>query len=182
MVRNPKTRRVTFLGGLHWPPNAQGVVWFAEEVFPLVKAEVPDATLTVIGKSPPGKLGGEGVEVTGYVPKLDPYLTETAAFIVPLHAGGGMRVKILDACSWGLPIVSTTIGAEGINIEPGKDILIADTPQSFAQEVIRVLKDANLAQALAENGRQTAIEKYNWRTVYESWNEIYPASSSGHDR
>ncbi|MDX1523669.1 MAG: glycosyltransferase family 4 protein, partial [Anaerolineae bacterium] len=105
--------RVTFLGGLHWPPNAQGVLWFADEVFPRVKAAAPEAVLTAIGKNPPAGLDREGVEVTGYVDDPKPYLAETAVFIVPLHAGGGMRVKIIDAWSWALPMVSTTIGAEG---------------------------------------------------------------------
>ena len=134
----PIRRRITFLGGLHWPPNVQGVLWFATRVFPQVRAQIPDAVLTVIGKSPPRGLEGEGIEVTGYVSDLTPYLAETGAFIVPLHAGGGMRVKILDAWSWGLPIASTTIGAEGITIHHEKDILIADTAQTFAQAVVRV--------------------------------------------
>ncbi|MBE7474465.1 MAG: glycosyl transferase family 1 [Anaerolineae bacterium] len=165
--------RITFLGGLHWPPNAQGILWFAKQVFPRVKAEIPEAVLTVIGKNPPAGLEGEGVEITGYVVDPVPYLTETAAFIVPLHAGGGMRVKILDAWSWGLPVVSTTIGAEGIETEPGKNILIADTAETFAQAVIRCLREPELAQLLGQNGRQTILEKYNWQVIYPAWDEVY---------
>jgi glycosyltransferase involved in cell wall biosynthesis len=134
---------------------------------------VPDAVLTVIGKNPPASLGGKGVEVTGYVVDLAPYLAETSAFIVPLHAGGGMRVKILDAWSWGLPVVSTTIGAEGIKVDPGEDILVADTAQSFAQAVIQVLKDPILAQHLAQNGRRTVTKEYDWRIVYPAWDKVY---------
>jgi glycosyltransferase involved in cell wall biosynthesis len=165
--------RITFLGGLHWPPNAQGVLWFFRNIFPQVRAAVPEAVLTVIGKNPPAGLEGEGVEVTGYVDDPLPYLAETAAFIVPLHAGGGMRVKILDAWSWGLPIVSTTIGAEGINIEPEKDMLIADTADAFAQAVIRILKNPDLAKRLGQTGRHTVETKYNWQTVYLAWDEVY---------
>lgn len=176
LTNNPY--RIIFLGGLHWPPNAQGIVWFAKHVFPLVQAELPEARLTVIGKNPPAELVGEGIEVTGYVNDPEPYLTETAAFVVPLHAGGGMRVKILDAWSWGLPIVSTTIGAEGIDIEPGKNILIADTADSFAQAVIRLFKEPNLAQELKQKGRQTVIEKYNWQVTYAAWNGIYEQAYS----
>jgi glycosyltransferase involved in cell wall biosynthesis len=171
--RVANSRRITFLGGLHWPPNAQGVAWFFRNVFPQVRASVPEAVLTVIGKNPPPGLEGEGVEVTGYVADPSPYLAETVAFIVPLHAGGGMRVKILDAWSWGLPIISTTIGAEGIDIESGKDMLIADTAEAFAQAVIQVLKDPGLAQRLGETGRQTVETKYNWQTVYMAWDEVY---------
>jgi glycosyltransferase involved in cell wall biosynthesis len=166
-------RRVTFLGGLHWPPNAEGILWFANHVFPEVRAEVSDAVLTVIGKNPPAGLEKEGVEVTGYVTDLTPYLAETGVFIVPLHAGGGMRVKILDAWSWGLPIVSTTIGAEGIEIRPEEDILIADTAQAFARAVIRVLKDESLARRLGHSGRQTVAEKYDWRVIYPAWDIVY---------
>ncbi len=172
-ARDAEKQRITFLGGLHWPPNAQGIVWFAKEVFPLIRAAVPEAVLTVIGKSPPAELRGEGIEITGYVEDLTPYLAQTAAFVVPLHAGGGMRVKILDAWSWGLPIVSTTIGAEGIEIEPGKDILIADAAPDFAQAVIQLLKDASLAERLGQAGRQSVLEKYNWQTVYSAWSEVY---------
>lgn len=170
---NPNGRRITFLGGLHWPPNAQGILWFAQQVFPKIQDKVPDAILTAIGKNPPAGLTGPGIETTGYVVDPMPYLAETAAFIVPLHAGGGMRVKILDAWSWGLPIVSTTIGAEGIDIEPGSDILIADTAEDFAQAVIRILDDKTLSRRLSQNGRQTVLEKYNWQTVYAAWDCVY---------
>ena len=171
--RNPNGRRITFLGGLHWPPNAQGILWFAQHVFPKVQAQVPEAILTAIGKNPPAGLIGPGIETTGYVDDPIPYLNETSVFIVPLHAGGGMRVKILDAWSWGLPIVSTTIGAEGIDITAGSDILIADTADEFAQAVISILGNQVLAQQLAKNGRQTILEKYNWQTVYSAWDHVY---------
>jgi glycosyltransferase involved in cell wall biosynthesis len=171
--RAAKPFRVTFLGGLHWPPNAQGVVWFAREVFPQVKVKYPQAVLTVIGKNPPAGIEGPGVEVTGYVTDPKPFLAETSAFIVPLHAGGGMRVKIIDAWSWGLPIVSTTIGAEGIEIRPGQDILIADTPGDFAEAVGQLLHSPEFGQKLAHNGRQTVLEKYSWRTIYPAWDTIY---------
>lgn len=166
---------ITFLGGLHWPPNANGIIWFAKHVYPLIRAEIPNVGLTVIGKNPPPELNAENLEVTGYVTDLRPYLAQTAAFIVPLHAGGGMRVKIIDGWTWGLPIVSTTIGAEGITTSPGEDILIADNPPDFARAVISLLKDTALNQRLRAGGRRSALEKYNWQTVYSAWDAIYPA-------
>jgi len=172
-VSNDYRYRVTFLGGLHWPPNAQGVLWFAKQVFPRVRAEIPEAVFTVIGKRPPAGLDGEGIEVTGYVVDPMPYLSETAAFIVPLHAGGGMRVKILDAWSWGVPVVSTAIGAEGIEAVHKKNMLIADNAVAFSQAVIRIFKEPNLAQQLRENGRQTVLEKYNWQITYADWDHVY---------
>jgi len=174
--RVAQPHRVTFLGGLHWPPNAAGIVWFAREVWPSVRAACPDAVLTIIGKSPPKELDGrgEGIEATGYVDDPMPYLKETAVFIVPLHAGGGMRVKILDAWAWGLPVVSTTIGAEGINCRHGDNLLIADTAMGFATAIQRVMADRQLASHLSRSCRAAVDECYDWRTVYSAWDAIYP--------
>jgi glycosyltransferase involved in cell wall biosynthesis len=177
--RSANPRRVTFLGGLHYPPNAEGVMWFAQAVWPTVLAAVPDAILTVIGKQPPAGLNQLGIpaanlEVTGYVADPLPYLAETAAFIVPLQAGGGMRVKILDAWKWGAPIVSTTIGAEGIAVTPGHDILLADHAAGFAAATIDLLQHHPTGQALSAAGQATLQRCYDWRTVYRQWDAIYP--------
>lgn len=176
--RQPSAHRVTFLGGLHWPPNAEGIIWFSREVWPSVRRAVPGAILTVIGKDPPAALAAygdtsAGIEVTGYVPDPTPYLTETAVFIVPLHAGGGMRVKILDAWSWGLPSVSTTIGAEGICVRGGDNILIADTAADFAVAVGQVLREPGLGDHLSHAGRATVETEYHWRKVYQAWDGVY---------
>jgi glycosyltransferase involved in cell wall biosynthesis len=104
---------------------------------------------------------------------LPPYFAETAVFIVPLRAGSGMRVKILDAWARGIPIVSTSIGCEGIEVQHGENILIADTPQTFAQAVVAVIRDRELAQRLAENGRRLVEERYDWRVVYRNLDEVY---------
>jgi glycosyltransferase involved in cell wall biosynthesis len=162
------------MGGLHWPPNSQGVIWFAQEVWPRVLARVPEAVFTVIGKNPPSLAGmAQAVEVAGYVADPEPYLAETAAFVVPLHAGGGMRVKILEAWRWGLPVVSTTIGAEGIDYENGRDLLIADSPDAFAEAVVRLLCEWELAERIGQAGRRTVETHYDWRTVYRAWDAIY---------
>lgn len=172
--------RVTFLGGLHWPPNAEGITWFAREVWPRIHQTVPDALFTVIGKEPPEvlrQLNLPNLDVTGYVADVIPYLQQTAVFIVPLHAGGGMRVKIVDGWSWALPIVSTTIGAEGISYTDGHDLLIADTAESFAQATIRLLQAPETAARLARNGRATLETRYDWHVIYKSWDEIYDKNS-----
>jgi len=113
------------------------------------------------------------VEVPGYVADLKPYLAETAVFVVPLHAAGGMRVKIVDAWSWGLPVVSTTIGAEGLAVRDGENVLIADTAPDFARAAVRVFRDAALQQQLRTKGRQWVEERYDWRRVYGAWDEVY---------
>lgn len=176
--RAPHPRAVTHLGTMFWPPNVEGVLWFAQEVFPRVLAQMPEAQFVIVGKNPPQQVRDlsfqtRNIHVTGYVPHPVPYLAETAVFIVPLHAAGGMRVKILDAWCWGVPIVSTSVGAEGIAVRDGENILIADTPDTFAQAVVRVLQEPTLGERLRENGRRWVQERYNWRRVYGEWDEVY---------
>lgn len=178
IVRTPTPRRVTFVGGLHYPPNAQGICWFAETVFPQILQVEPQAILTVIGKQPPPELHGLGIparnlEVAGFVANIEPYLAETAAFVVPLLAGGGMRVKIIDGWRWGMPVISTTIGAEGIATRPGHNILIADTPAALAANTLQLLQQPVRASALATAGRQWFEQQYDWRTIYRQWDTIY---------
>ncbi len=191
--RVPTPHRVTFLGGLHWPPNAAGVRWFAREVWPHVLEQCPTAVLTIIGKNPPDAIRNpqssipqespiRNLEITGYVDDPTPYLQETAVFIVPLHAGGGMRVKILDAWAWGLPIVSTTIGTEGISYRHEENVLIADEPEPFAATVIRLLRNLELGDSLARAGRQTVEQCYDWRNTYQAWTNVYYAHKSALDR
>ena len=107
-------------------------------------------------------------------------MADTAVFIVPLHAGGGMRVKIIDAWSWGLPVVSTTIGAEGIQYEDGKDILIADSDRAFAEAVTRLLAQPELGNHLGQAGRRKVETVYDWRRAYRAWDAIYPAVAKDH--
>ena len=111
---------VLHLGTMFWLPNMEGVMWFAREVWPRIQAQVKDATFTIAGKNPPQEIRQlvqnreQGIRVTGYVPDPRPLAEQASAFIVPIFSGSGMRVKILDAWRWGLPVVSTSIGAEGI--------------------------------------------------------------------
>lgn len=178
--RGQDARRVTFLGGMHYPPNAQGIAWFAEAIFPKVLAAAPDALLTVIGKQPPAlhqaAVPAANLDVRGYVDDPRPLLDETAVFIVPLLAGGGMRVKIIDAWTWALPVVSTAVGAEGIEFTRGVDLLVADQPDDFARSVVKLLQDPHRASQLAAAGRAAALRCYNWRTRYSAWDTIYPLS------
>jgi len=169
---------VLHLGTMFWPPNIDGVLWFAERAFPRVLEAVPEAHFTIVGKNPPPSVESlpqrvRNVHVTGYVPQPEPYLKQAAAFIVPLHAGGGMRVKIIDAWGWGVPIVSTTIGAEGIEVRDGENILLADNSADFAAAVARLLQDPALSERLRANGRAWVEERYNWQRIYPAWDEIY---------
>ncbi len=173
---------ILHMGTMFWPPNVEGVLWFAHEILPLVQREVPGAIFTIAGKNPPAEIQrlaasssqpDAHVRVTGFVADPAPMLETCTVFIVPLLAGGGMRVKILDGWQWGLPIVSTTIGAEGILSEPGENILIADDARAFAAAVVRVLKDRDLSEKLRRNGRAWVEAHYNWKEVYGQVDPIY---------
>ena len=168
---------VLHLGTMFWPPNVEGVAWFLREVWPRVRQALPGATFSVVGKNPPAELAalaaGQGVELAGYVPDPQPWLARAGAFVVPLLSGGGMRVKIVEAWRWGLPIVSTSLGAEGIEYVDGEHLLIADDPASFAAAVLRLLQDPALNQRLRGSGRRWVEQHYDWRSVYPAWDEVY---------
>jgi glycosyltransferase involved in cell wall biosynthesis len=167
------------MGTLYYPPNADGIRWFIQEVFPLIRQQVPAAKLTIIGKSPPKdflKLAANpesGIVTTGFVPNLDPYFAESAVTVVPVRAGGGMRVRILEAFARAVPVVTTTVGAEGIDARPGVEVSIADSPSEFASAVIRILQDKELRERLAVNGRRLAEEKYDWHVVLKELDNVY---------
>ena len=177
LARRDRPFRVTFLGGMHWPPNAEGVSWFAKSCWPAIAERSSAAVFTVVGKGAPADVRtaphAERIDVKGYVENLDTVLDETAVFVVPLLSGAGMRVKILDAWSSGLPVVSTAVGAEGMEYRNGDNLLIADEAQEFAEAVLRVLGDSELAKRIGEAGRSTVEQSYDWRKVYQAWDEIY---------
>jgi glycosyltransferase involved in cell wall biosynthesis len=177
-----RPHRVLALGAMFWQPNAEGALWFARSVWPLIRASCPEACFTVVGKNPPPALraldGRDGIEVLGYVDELDRLLTETAVFVVPLRAGGGMRVKILEAWCWALPIVSTTIGAEGLAVRNGENILLADEPAAFARAVVNILECPETASTLRGTGRRWVESTYDYRAVYTAWDEVYSRCSS----
>ena len=166
-----------FLGGMHWPPNGDAARWFTEAVLPNVRAGEPRARFLAVGQQPPEsllkpELAGF-VEAPGYVDDVDPYWARTQVFVVPLLAGGGMRVKILHAWAQGIPIVSTTIGAEGLTYQAGESMLIADTADEFARAVLSILHDPALAQRLAAAGRATVEQYYDWQRIYAAWDSLY---------
>lgn len=167
------------MGTLYYPPNADGIRWFLMEVFPIIHRAIPQAKLTIVGKNPPAdflqaaKESDGSVVVTGYVPELDPYFANAAVMVIPVRAGGGMRVRILEAFARGMPVVTTTVGLEGIQAEPGSDVLVADSPDEFAQSTIRLLSEGELQTRLSANGRRLAKEKYDWQVVLGQLEEVY---------
>ena len=168
---------ILHVGTMFWPPNINGVLWFAREVLPIIHKDIPDARFVIVGKNPPEEVqalaSDPRVEVTGYVVDLDPYLAAADVFVVPLHAGSGMRVKILDAWLWSLPVISTPIGAEGIEVVEGENILLAGEPQVFARAAIRLLSDKGFNRELRTNGRAWVERHYSWQEVYKKVDLVY---------
>jgi polysaccharide biosynthesis protein PslH len=176
--RDGKASHIVHIGTMYWPPNIDGMMWFLENVLPLIYARFPGTPCDIIGARPPQQLIDFGkshpnVNVTGYVVDPTAYLQKAAVMVVPLRAGGGMRVKILNALAQGMPMVSTTLGCEGIQVEHEKHLLIADSPEDFAKETLRLIENPELGQRLGEAGRQLIQEKYDYRTACASLERIY---------
>lgn len=167
------------MGTLYYPPNADGIRWFIQQVFPLIRQKLPGVKLTIIGKNPPKdfqKLAADetsGIVTTGFVPELDPYFAQSAVSVVPVRAGGGMRVRILEMFARAAPVVTTTVGLEGIDACPGEDVLVEDSPEEFAKSVINLLQDHDLQKKLSANGRSLVEKKYDWQVVLGELDKVY---------
>jgi len=167
--RQPDPDEILTLGSLNYAPNAEGIRWFAERVFPLVRRQRPTARLKVIGKNPPADLvrmarrSQGAIQVLGYVEDLEPHFRSASVFVVPVLSGSGMRVRILEALARGVPMVTTPVGLEGVDAEDGEEVLVADGEEDFASAVVRLAGDTDLQQRLAVNGRRLAVRLYDWR-------------------
>jgi glycosyltransferase involved in cell wall biosynthesis len=144
------------------------VTYFVERIWPRIANRHADARLKIVGGRPPPQvqaLAGPRIELTGFVDDLRPHLAEAAAIVVPLRLGGGTRLKIVEAMAMGKPIVSTTLGAEGIEALPGRDLLIEDEPEAFANAVGRLLTEPGLAAELGQSARRLAVANYSWEAA-----------------
>jgi glycosyltransferase involved in cell wall biosynthesis len=184
ITRQSGSTNLLTLGTLYYPPNADGVRWFLSDVYPLVLQQLPEARLTIVGKNPPqdfldlAQRQPEKIAVTGYVPDLTPYLQQSVSIVVPVRAGSGMRVRILEAFAHAMPVVTTTVGLEGIEAVPGEDVLVADSARDYANAVISLLTDAGLQEKLARNGRRLAVSRYDWRAVLQKMDQVYGCGGS----
>lgn len=178
VTRGRDSDHILYMGTMYWPPNIDGVSWFIHEVWPLIRAQRPNLIFDVVGARPPqeflefNKLD-TGIHVTGYVKDTAPYLKKAGLMIVPLRAGGGMRVKILEALALGLPVVSTSLGCEGIALENGQHVLIADTPSEFARAILQLLDNHALADELGRNGRNLIETSYDYRIACSPLDKVY---------
>ena len=158
---------VVFVGSMDWQPNIQGVQWFVKEIWPGVLRAQPDAVFHVVGRRPPAsirRLEGPSIRITGDVASVAPHLNRAAVSVVPLLAGGGTRLKIYEAMAAGAPVVSTTVGAEGLDVVAGKDLLLADTPADFAAAVVRLLANQDEARTISASAMAT-VRLVDWSSV-----------------
>lgn len=160
-----QSKSIIFAGLMSYLPNNHGITYFLDEIFPLILDREPDARIQIVGAYPPKKLrrrANNNIVVTGWVDDIKPYFAHGQVFIIPLLIGGGIRGKALEAMAMRRPIVSTTLGCEGINLVNEESALFADTPQAFADAVIRMFKETSLRKRLTENAYKKVVEDHDW--------------------
>lgn len=181
-LRNPQPYHLFTVGTMFWPPNSEGVAWWLREGYEHLRSLCHEVTYDIVGARPPHELqvlAGRyaGVHLHNYVADLRPFWAHAAALAVPILSGGGVRVKILEALALGVPVISTAIGAEGLEVRHGEHLLIADTPEEFARACRDALQDEELSQRLARNGRQLVLERYDARIALRSLDAVYEQAS-----
>jgi glycosyltransferase involved in cell wall biosynthesis len=167
--------RLVFTGAIDYRPNTDGVLYFCAEILPRIHAAEPGATFAIVGRTPPRQVRrlAHRVLVTGTVPDVRPWMRQAAVFVVPLRVGSGTRLKILEAMATGCAVVSTSLGCEGLEVAPGEDILIGDTPETFAEQVVRCLRDPDLRAQLGARGRALVERRYRWEAIGEELAAFY---------
>jgi glycosyltransferase involved in cell wall biosynthesis len=169
-----RPNRLVFTGSVDWLPNHDGVSYLLKELLPLIRSAIPETTLCIAGRNPPPDIKALardcGAEVTGWVEDIRSYMRQAAVCVVPLRVGGGTRLKIFEAMAMGKAIVSTSIGAEGLPVKNGENIIIQDDPRAFANEVIRLLRDQQARLRLGRAARETVESRYTWKAAAEEFN------------
>lgn len=162
--------QLVFTGSMDWLPNEEGILWFVKEVLPMIRLQRPQTELWVVGRKPSKRIlelaaRTERIHVTGWVEDVRPYLWRGAVYVVPLWSGSGTRLKIFEAMAAGKAVVSTTIGAEGLPVSHGEDILLADEPAVFAESVLKLLCSRQMRRSLGEKARYKVVSHYSWEAV-----------------
>ncbi|MFC1831208.1 glycosyltransferase [Thermodesulfobacteriota bacterium] len=173
----PVKQRVVFTGSMDWLPNIDAMRWFVREVFPKVQESFPEAELAIVGRNPAPEIqrlaeGNSKIIVSGSVPDVRPWMAQAEVFVVPIRVGGGTRLKIYEAMAMGLPIVSTTIGAEGLKYAHGDNILIVDTVDDFAGSVVELLRDQARRTSMGLAARRFVLENFAWPRIAHQFLEI----------
>ena len=168
---------LVFCGSMDWLPNEDGVAYFLDEILPLIKTRRAAVRLTVVGRNPSPRLcrlvaERDDVTLTGWVEDTRPHLAAAALCIVPLRIGGGTRMKIYEAMAMGKVVVSTSIGAEGLEVSDGTNIVLADRPEDFAARCVELLADASRRHAIARAARTLVEERFSWSRVADEFERI----------
>ena len=165
----PIANNLVFVGSMNWRPNQDAVNYFVKDIFPSIKKLIPNLTINFVGKEPPKDILRyneiEGIHVTGGVPDVRPYIQNASAYIVPLRIGGGTRLKILEALAMRKPIVSTSIGAEGLHVSHNENILLADSPQQFVESIQMILTNEQMRESMADKGQRLVEQQYSWDSI-----------------
>lgn len=177
-ARNPQSNHLLTIGTMSWLPNSEGVIWWLRKGYEKLNAIYPDLTYDIVGSRPPRTLQVlarryKGVNLHGYVADVIPFWTSATALVVPILSGGGVRVKILEAMAMGVPVISTTIGCEGLAVRNGEHLLVADTPEAFVGACVALLQDKELAHRLTQNARQLVLEHYDARVALRVLDDVY---------
>ncbi len=169
--------KIVFTGALFWYPNVDAARWLVDEVWPRVRAQEPTAALILVGQEPAPSVQAlaamPGVTVTGAVPDVRPYLADAAVVVAPMRVAGGARLKVLEALAMGKAVVSTSGGAEGLDLEPGHHLVIADGAEAFAAAAVALLRDPARRAALGAAGRAAVVARYDWRVVLPALEPVY---------
>jgi glycosyltransferase involved in cell wall biosynthesis len=179
-----RAHAIVFSGNLGYFPNVDGIVWFARAVLPLVRTEIPDATLSIVGARPARAVReleslGSHVELLGQVPDLAPFIARARVAVAPLRAGSGQSLKILEAMASGTPVVATPRAVEGLDVIDGAHLLLAEDAPHFAAHVVRLLREPAAADVLARTARRLVEARYDWQTSVAALEAIYETIATG---
>ncbi len=166
----PEPKNLVFTGSMDWLPNEDAIRYFTDEILPIVRRKCPAVTLTVVGRNPSAALrklaeDDSSITVTGRVDDVRPYIEQATVYVVPLRIGGGTRLKIYEAMAMEKPIVSTTVGAEGLPLKNGTELLLADSAESFAASIVKLLDEPALAKSIGTCAAATVRERFGWEQV-----------------
>jgi len=180
-----ETDSVVFTGSMDWMPNEDGIRYFVTEILPLIRQQRPELKLWVVGRKPSRSIRARaesdpGIEVTGRVEDIRPYIANGAVYVVPLRVGSGTRLKIFEAMAMGKAVVSTTIGAEGLPVTSGSDIILADEPEQFAESVSRLLAFPEVRREIGDRARRLVEEKYSWAAVARHVESVLQSVTQSH--
>jgi glycosyltransferase involved in cell wall biosynthesis len=172
---DPERPLITFIGSLDYPPNTDAACWLGREILPLMRAAIPGVRVRVIGRRPPVAVQAlaelPGVEVIGDVVDVEPYLAEAGIVAIPLRAGGGTKLKTLEAMAAAKPVVSTSVGVEGLNVTAGRDVLVADGAESFAATLIDLCHNPQYARDLGSHA-VVAARQYDWKAIRQEFERV----------